>query len=147
VLFCIPSMKIQGCCHKAGHNHFHKLNKYQKSCGSTDSITTGCGLGDQGVKVQDPLMSRIFTSPYCPDCLWGPNQPFIKWVPGAFCLEVKRLVCEADCSPQINAEFELPYKFLHKVILHLYPSNQNILSGWNLVSYVIQQVWEQITDL
>jgi hypothetical protein len=37
-------------------------------------IATGYGLDDQGVGVRVPVVSRIFTSPYRPDRLWGsPN--------------------------------------------------------------------------
>jgi hypothetical protein len=31
--------------------------------------------------------------------LW-PIQPPIEWVPGTFCLKVKRMVCETDNRPQ-----------------------------------------------
>jgi hypothetical protein len=36
------------------------------------SIATGYGLDDQGVGVQVPVGSRIFSSPLRPDLLWGP---------------------------------------------------------------------------
>jgi hypothetical protein len=32
---------------------------------------TGYGLHDRGVRARVPVRSRIFTSPYCPDRLWG----------------------------------------------------------------------------
>jgi hypothetical protein len=38
---------------------------------STVSIATGYGLDNQGVGFRVPVRSRIFTSPYCPDWLWG----------------------------------------------------------------------------
>jgi hypothetical protein len=37
-------------------------------------IMTGYGLDDQGVGVRVPVGSRIFSSPRCPDWLWGPIQ-------------------------------------------------------------------------
>jgi hypothetical protein len=40
--------------------------------GSTVIIATALGLEDQGVRVQVPVGSRIFTSPYHPDQVWGP---------------------------------------------------------------------------
>jgi hypothetical protein len=36
------------------------------------SIGTDCRLNDLGIGVRVPVGSRIFTSPYCPDRLWGP---------------------------------------------------------------------------
>jgi hypothetical protein len=43
--------------------------------GITQSVlATGYGLDDQGLGVQVPVGARIFTSPCCPDRLWGtPN--------------------------------------------------------------------------
>jgi hypothetical protein len=35
-------------------------------------IATGYGLDEQGVAVQAPVGSRIFSTPRCPDRLWGP---------------------------------------------------------------------------
>jgi hypothetical protein len=43
--------------------------------GSRDSavgIATGYGLDDRGIGVRVPVGSRIFSSPSCPDRLWGP---------------------------------------------------------------------------
>jgi hypothetical protein len=37
-------------------------------------IATGYGLDDQEAGVQVPVGSRIFTSPCCPDRLWGPHN-------------------------------------------------------------------------
>jgi hypothetical protein len=60
----------------------HKSKPYQRSSFgplphwmSQDSIVgiaTGCGLDDQGVGVQVPIRSRIFSSPHRQDRLWGP---------------------------------------------------------------------------
>jgi hypothetical protein len=36
------------------------------------NIATGYGLDDQGVGFHVPMLSRIFSSPCCPDRLWGP---------------------------------------------------------------------------
>jgi hypothetical protein len=35
-------------------------------------IATGYELDDRGVRVRVPVGSRIFTSPYLPNRLWGP---------------------------------------------------------------------------
>jgi hypothetical protein len=32
----------------------------------TGSIAIGYGLDDRGVRIRDPVVSRIFTSAYCP---------------------------------------------------------------------------------
>jgi hypothetical protein len=39
---------------------------------SSVGIATGYGLGDQGVRFEVPVGSRIFSSPRRPDRLWGP---------------------------------------------------------------------------
>jgi hypothetical protein len=41
---------------------------------SVVSITTGYGLDDRGVGVGVPVGSRIFSSPRCPDRLWGSSE-------------------------------------------------------------------------
>jgi hypothetical protein len=67
--------------------------------GSRDSavgIATGYGLDDRGVGIRVPVGSRIFSSPRCPDRLWGP--------PSLLSPGVKRLGREADHSPPITAE-------------------------------------------
>jgi hypothetical protein len=43
------------------------------SYGSIVGITTGYGLDDEGVGVRVPVGSKIVTSPYRPDWLWGSN--------------------------------------------------------------------------
>jgi hypothetical protein len=43
-----------------------------KSWDSVVSIVTGYRLDDQGIRVQVPVGSRIFTSPCLPDRLWDP---------------------------------------------------------------------------
>jgi hypothetical protein len=40
--------------------------------GSVVGTATGYGLDDRGVGVRVPVGSRILTSPYRPDRLWGP---------------------------------------------------------------------------
>jgi hypothetical protein len=44
----------------------------KKSRGSVGGIATGYGLVGGGVTVRVPIGSMMFTSPYCPDRLWGP---------------------------------------------------------------------------
>jgi hypothetical protein len=41
---------------------------------SAVGMATACGLDDRGVEVRVPVGPRIFTSPYCPDRLWGPTS-------------------------------------------------------------------------
>jgi hypothetical protein len=41
------------------------------SRGSAVGITTAYGLDDRGFGVRVPVVSRIFSSPYRPDRLWG----------------------------------------------------------------------------
>jgi hypothetical protein len=42
------------------------------SRGSVVGIAIGYGLDDIGVGVRVPVGSRVFSSPRCPDRLWGP---------------------------------------------------------------------------
>jgi hypothetical protein len=68
-------------------------------------IATGYGLDDRGFGVRVPVGSRIFSSPCCPDQLWGPpNLLSNQWVPGALSPRVKRPGREADHSPPASAE-------------------------------------------
>jgi hypothetical protein len=46
-----------------------------------------------------PIGSRMFTSPYRPNWLWGPVQPPIQWIQG-----IKRPKLEADHSPPSSAK-------------------------------------------
>jgi hypothetical protein len=48
------------------------FSKSLNSRGSTVYIVTGCGLDEWEVRVRVLVASRIFTSPYHPDRLWGP---------------------------------------------------------------------------
>jgi hypothetical protein len=48
---------------------FNKVNR-----NSAVGIATGYGLDDRGFRVRVPLASRIFTSPWRPDRLWGPRN-------------------------------------------------------------------------
>jgi hypothetical protein len=43
-----------------------------KSRGSAVGRASGYRLDDRGAGVRVPVVSRIFTSPYRPDRLWGP---------------------------------------------------------------------------
>jgi hypothetical protein len=40
------------------------------------STATGCGLDDREVRIRVPVGSRILTSPYHPDQLWAPPNPY-----------------------------------------------------------------------
>jgi hypothetical protein len=48
------------------------LNKVYILLYTVVGIVTGYGLDDRGVGVWVPVKSRIFSSPHCPDRLWGP---------------------------------------------------------------------------
>jgi hypothetical protein len=56
-----------------------KFRKYKSinqsmSLDSVVGIATGYGVHDLGAGVRIPVGSRIFTSPYRPDRLWGPSN-------------------------------------------------------------------------
>jgi hypothetical protein len=55
--------------------------KYKKGAAS---LTTGYGLGEQGVRVRFPVRSRIISSPRHPDRLWGPPSPLSNGYWGLF---------------------------------------------------------------
>jgi hypothetical protein len=50
----------------------HTYTYIKRSRGSSVGIADGYGLNDRGVGVRVPVGSRIFSSPRCPDRLWGP---------------------------------------------------------------------------
>jgi hypothetical protein len=50
---------------------FYFLYLRDVSWGSAVGIATAYRLDDQGVGVEVPEGSRIFSSPHCPDRLWG----------------------------------------------------------------------------
>jgi hypothetical protein len=71
---------------------------------SSVGIATGYGLDDQGwAGVRVPVGSKIFTSPYRPDRLWGPPNLLYNGYWGSF-PGVKRQGREADHSPPTGAE-------------------------------------------
>jgi hypothetical protein len=82
----------------------HKYILIFESWDSAVGIVTGCGLDDQGVRVQVPVEARIFTSPCHPDRLWGPFSLLSNGYWGALSPGVKRLGRKADNSPPTSAE-------------------------------------------
>jgi hypothetical protein len=54
---------------------------------SAVGIATGYGLEDREVGIQDPVESRIFSSPRRPDRLWGPPSLISNDYQGFFPLE------------------------------------------------------------
>jgi hypothetical protein len=52
--------------------------------GSAVGIATGYGLDARGVAVRAPVGSRILTSPYRPDRLWGPPNLLSTGTVGSF---------------------------------------------------------------
>jgi hypothetical protein len=74
------------------------------SSGSVVGIATDYGLNNCEVGVPVPVGTRIFTSPYHPDRLWGPPEFLSNAYRGAPFPGVKRHGREADNSPPTSAE-------------------------------------------
>jgi hypothetical protein len=66
-------------------------------------IATGYGLDDGGIGVRIPVGSRIFSSPLCPDLLWGPPSLLSNGY-REFSSRIKRQGREADHSFPTSAE-------------------------------------------
>jgi hypothetical protein len=66
------------------------LNMHFKSRGSAVGIATGYGLDDRGIGVRILVRSRIISSPYRPDRLWGPPNLVSNGYQGLFTPEIKR---------------------------------------------------------
>jgi hypothetical protein len=77
---------------------------YKGSRDSAVGIATGYGLGDGEVGVRVPVRSRIFTSPFRPDRLWGSPNLLYSGYRGLFPGSKKRPGREADHSPPTSAE-------------------------------------------
>jgi hypothetical protein len=77
--------------------------RFLRGHGSTVGIVTGYRLDDWRVEVRVPVGSRLLTSLYRPDWLWGPPN-FISNGYLAFSLGVKWQSHEADHSPPTSAE-------------------------------------------
>jgi hypothetical protein len=72
---------------------------YGWSRDSSVGIATGYGLNDRRVGVRVSVKARSFSSPRCPDRLWGPPSLLSNGYRG-----VKRQGREADHSPTTSAE-------------------------------------------
>jgi hypothetical protein len=68
-------------------------------------IATGYGLDDREVGLRVPVGARIFTSPCCPDRLWGPPSFLSSWYRG-LPPGVKRPGSETDHSPPTSSEIK-----------------------------------------
>jgi hypothetical protein len=97
-----------------------KHNKSTQLRGSIISIVTVYGL-DRGVGFRVPVGSRIFTSPYHPDWLWGPPNPSYPMGTGwALSQGVKRQGLEADHSPPTSAEVKKMWIYTATSPIHLH---------------------------
>jgi hypothetical protein len=67
-------------------------------------IATGYGLDDRGVRVRDPVGSRIFLFFTSSRPALGSTQPPIQWVPGALFPGIKWPGRESNRSPSASAE-------------------------------------------
>jgi hypothetical protein len=74
-------------------------------------IATGYGLDGRGVGVQVPVGSRIFSSPRCPDRLWGSTNLLSNGYGGTF-PEIKRPGREADNSFPASAEVKKMWMYI-----------------------------------
>jgi hypothetical protein len=91
-----------------------------RSPGSAVGVATGYGLDDRGIGVLVAIGSRMFTSPYRSDRLWGPPSLLSNWYRRPFSTEIKRQWREADHSSPTSAEvkntwiytFTPPYVFM-----------------------------------
>jgi hypothetical protein len=78
--------------------------------GSAASIATDYGQNCRGIRVQAPVGSRIFTSQYCPDWLWG-RPSLLGLQPGRSFHRVKWPKRDTDHSLPISAEVKHRNKF------------------------------------
>jgi hypothetical protein len=86
-----------------------------KSRGSAVGTVTAYGLDDRGVEVLVPVGSRIFTSTYCINWLWGPPSLLFNGYPG-----LKQPGREAGHSPPPSVEVKKTriYTFPHTSSVH-----------------------------
>jgi hypothetical protein len=85
--------------------------KYSLTRGSAVSTMTGYGLDDRAIPVRVPVQSRIFTSPYLLDRVWGFTKPPAQWLSSVLSLGVKRQGREADRSPPTRAEVKKTWTY------------------------------------
>jgi hypothetical protein len=74
----------------------------------------GYGLDDREFESREGL--EIFSSPPCPDRLWGPPSLLTNGYQGAFSLEVKRPGSEADHPPSSSAEVKNAWSYTSTLI-------------------------------
>jgi hypothetical protein len=75
------------------------------SHGSVVGIATVYGLEDRGVGFRVQVETRVFTSPYRLDRLWGLPSILSNWYRGALSPRIKLPAREVDHSPPNSAEF------------------------------------------
>jgi hypothetical protein len=76
--------------------------------GSAGVLSTGYGLDDRGIGVRVPIGSRILSSPYRPDRLWGPSNLKSNGYRGLF-PGSKRQGREGYRSPPTGAEVKITW--------------------------------------
>jgi hypothetical protein len=88
------------------------------SRGSVAGLASGYGLDDRGVGVRVPTRSRIFTSLYRPDRLWGSTSLLSNKYRGALFPGVKRPGREADHSAKASVEVKKTWIYTSPIRLH-----------------------------
>jgi hypothetical protein len=91
-----------------------------KSCDSSFGIALGYGLDDWGSRVDSQWGLWIYLFTTVSRTALGPTQPPIQWVPGAFSLGVKWLLCEADHSPSSSAKVKNAWHYTSTPPVHIH---------------------------